>query len=175
MHVSLKPLLLCALCCALTAICAQIQIPLPMVPINLSLFAVCFTGALLGAKYAAMSMLAYLLLGAVGVPVFAGMMGGLGVLFGKTGGYLVGYVACALLTGYLCDHMKAGFFRRCIAMGTGILVCYVFGTLWFMLVTGLDLWSSLLYCVLPFLLGDVLKIALAAYLTGRMAQIVNIP
>ena len=83
-----RSLVLCALMAALTAICSQIQIPLPMVPINLALFAVHLSGALLGWKYGALSMVVYALLGVIGVPVFAGFGSGPAVLFGKTGGYI---------------------------------------------------------------------------------------
>ena len=77
-----RNLVLAALFAALTAVCSQIQIPLPMVPINLALFAVHLCGALLGAKWGALSMCAYVLLGAVGVPVFSGFASGPAVLFG---------------------------------------------------------------------------------------------
>ena len=83
-----RNLVLTALMAALTAICSQIQIPLPMIPINLALFAVHLSGALLGWKYGALSMVVYALLGVIGVPVFAGFGSGPAVLFGKTGGYM---------------------------------------------------------------------------------------
>lgn len=97
-------LVMAALFAALTAVCSQIQIPLPMVPINLALFAVHLAGALLGAKWGALSITAYALLGVVGAPVFAGFSSGPAVLFGKTGGYILGYILCALLVGLLSDR-----------------------------------------------------------------------
>ena len=104
-----RSLVLCALMAALTAICSQIQIPLPMIPINLALFAVHLSGALLGWKYGALSMVVYALLGVIGVPVFAGFGSGPAVLFGKTGGYILGYILCALIVGALSRKFAFNF------------------------------------------------------------------
>lgn len=167
MRSSLRPLLLCALFTALTAICSQLVIPTPVVPISLALLAVNLTGALLGPKLGAASMGVYMLLGLVGAPVFAGFGAGPGILFGKTGGYILGYILAAFLTGLLLRKRK-GYGFTCLAMAAATLACYAFGTAWFMAVTGLGPWASLGYCALPFLPGDVLKILLAAWLAGRL-------
>ena len=153
---------------ALCAVCAQIQIPLPMVPINLALFAVHLAGALLGAKFGTAAIAAYVLLGALGAPVFAGFAGGMQIIAGKTGGYIIGYLLAALIAGLLRARWGLNFWKLCLAMTLGTAACYLFGTVWFMVVTGMGLWMSLVYCVFPFLIGDALKIALAAYLTGRL-------
>ena len=165
-----RNLVLAALLTALTAVCSQIQIPLPMVPINLALFAVHLAGALLGAKWGALSMTAYALLGVVGAPVFAGFSSGPVVLFGKTGGYILGYILCALLVGLI--SRRIGYTARglVIAMVAGVAACYVFGTIWFMVITGMSLQLSLTYCVLPFLPGDAVKIALATFLALRLRK-----
>ena len=165
-----RNLVLAALLTALTAVCSQIQIPLPMVPINLALFAVHLAGALLGAKWGALSMTAYALLGVVGAPVFAGFSSGPAVLFGKTGGYILGYILCALLVGLI--SRRIGYTARglVIAMVAGVAACYVFGTIWFMVITGMSLQLSLTYCVLPFLPGDAVKIALATLLALRLRK-----
>ena len=160
----------CALMAALTAVCSQIQIPLPMVPINLALFSVHLSGALLGAKYGLLSMAAYALLGVVGVPVFAGFKAGPAVLFGKTGGYILGYLLCAFLVGLLSRKWRFSFPQLCLAMALGVAVCYTFGTIWFMVLTGMNLTTSLSYCVLPFLPGDAVKIVLAALLSLRLRE-----
>lgn len=163
-----RNLVLAALFAALTAVCSQIQIPLPMVPINLALFVVHLCGALLGAKWGALSMCAYALLGAVGVPVFSGFASGPAVLFGKTGGYILGYILCALLVGLLSRRLGFTFPKLCLSMVIGVAVCYVFGTAWFMVISGLNLATSLSYCVLPFLPGDAVKIVLAVILTRQL-------
>ena len=165
-----RNLVLAALFAALTAVCSQIQIPLPMVPINLALFAVHLAGALLGAKWGALSMTAYALLGVVGAPVFSGFSSGPAVLFGKTGGYILGYILCALLVGLLSRRLGYTARGLVIAMVAGVAACYVFGTIWFMVITGMSLQLSLTYCVLPFLPGDAVKIALAAFLALRLQK-----
>ena len=146
----------CALFAALTAVCSQLAIPMPWgVPINLALFAVYMAGTMLGPVWGAASQLVYLLLAAVGVPVMAGMQGGPAVLLGKTGGYAIGYLLAALIAG-------------AFACVVGCAACYVLGTIWFMVLTGLDLPTSLTYCVIPYLPGDVIKIALASLLTIQL-------
>ena len=165
-----RQLVLAALFAALTAVCSQIQIPLPMIPINLALFAVHLCGALLGAKWGALSMAVYALLGAVGVPVFAGFGSGPAVLFGKTGGYILGYILCAAIVGLLSRRLGFTFPKLCLSMAAGVIVCYVFGTAWFMAISGLNLATSLGYCVLPFLPGDAVKILLAAILALRLRK-----
>ena len=165
-----RSLVLAALMAALTAVCSQIQIPLPMVPINLALFAVHLAGALLGAKWGALSMAAYALLGAAGVPVFAGFTSGPAVLFGKTGGYILGYILCALVVGLLSRRLGFTMKGLCLSMLVGVAVCYIFGTIWFMVVTGMNLVTSLTYCVIPFLPGDAVKIVLAALLALRLRK-----
>lgn len=165
-----RQLVLAALFAALTAVCSQIQIPLPMIPINLALFAVHLCGALLGAKWGALSMAVYALLGAVGVPVFAGFGSGPAVLFGKTGGYIIGYILCAAIVGLLSRRLGFTFPKLCLSMAVGVIVCYVFGTAWFMAISGLNLATSLSYCVLPFLPGDAVKILLAAFLALRLRK-----
>jgi len=167
---TLRGMILAAVFAALTGILTQVQIPLEPVPVNLALFSVYLAGALLGPKYGALSMLVYVLLGAVGVPVFSGFSGGLHKLVGPTGGYIVGYIAAAFLVGLLSRKWGFGFGNLTLAltMLIGMIACYTLGTAWFMIVTGRDLWTSLTLCVFPFLLGDGIKIALATLLAGRL-------
>lgn len=163
-------IVLAALFAALMAVCSQIQIPLPMVPINLALFAAHLCGALLGAKWGALSISAYVLLGLVGAPVYAGFASGPAALFGKTGGYILGYILSAFLVGLLSRRIGFTFKGLCLSMLVGVVACYAFGTVWFMAVTGLNLMTSLAYCVIPFLPGDAVKIALAALLALRLKK-----
>ena len=156
---------------ALTAVCSQIQIPLPYVPINLALLAVHLAGALLGAKYGTFSLVIYVALAAVGVPVLAGFSGGIPILLGMTGGYVFGYVLCAFLDGFILKKWGCTFLHCCVAMVAGLAVCYLFGTAWFMIYTGYDLVTSLMVCVLPFLPGDAVKIAVAAFVTVKLRPV----
>lgn len=146
---------------ALLAVMSQIAIPLPMVPINLGLLAVYLAALLLTRREALWSVCLFLMLGAIGVPVFAGFRGGPEALVGKTGGYLLGYVLTAGVVASLAPR-AASAWQRAAACALGLLCCLVPGTLWFMLLTGLSLPVSLGYTVWPFLPGDAIKIAIAA-------------
>ena len=92
------------------------------------------------------------------------------MLFGKTGGYILGYILCALLVGLLSRRIGYTVKGLVIAMAVGVAACYVFGTIWFMVITGMSLQLSLTYCVLPFLPGDAVKIALATFLALRLRK-----
>ena len=133
---------------------------------------------LLGGKKGTISVLVYILLGAVGVPVFAGFSSGIGVLFGTTGGYIVGF----LLSGLVYWAMTAAFGEKLpimiIAMVLGLLVCYAFGTAWFMIVYAkntapIGLMTALGWCVFPFIIPDCIKIALAVVLTKQLKKYVK--
>ena len=159
---------------ALTAVFSQIMIPLPLitpVPINLALLAVWICGGLLGAKKGAIAMVVYILLGAVGVPVFVGMNAGLGALAGPTGGYILGYLPSVIVMGLMLGRAReeaaskknAKYFALTIAKGLpAMAACYLPGTAWFIIVTGVGFWESLFMCVIPFIPGDVLKVVAAA-------------
>jgi len=161
-------LVLAALLCALTAVLSQILIPLPPVPVSLSLLGVHLCAALLPGRWSVAAMGAYVLLGACGVPVFAGFAAGPSVLFGPTGGFLFGYILCAAIEGLLLAHLP--FTRRSLllSMALGTLACYALGMIWFMALTGTPLWSALASCVFAFIPGDVVKILLAVSLSMRL-------
>lgn len=170
----IRLMILTALGAALLAVLSQIAIPLPGgVPINLALLAVYVVAALLPAPYGVVSVGIFLLLGAVGAPVFAQFRGGVDVLMGKTGGYLIGYVLSAAFIGLMYPRMDKSMLSRCLCFLGAMLLCYVFGTVWFMKLTGLPLGVTLGYCVWPFLPGDAVKIALAAFLMPRLAMAVK--
>lgn len=169
---SVKRLTLCALFAAMTAVCTQIALPIGPVPVTLSLLPVLLCAALMDKRDAALAMAVYMAMGVVGLPVFTGMSGGPGKLFGVTGGYIVGYIPCAWLAAKLMEG-KSGFLRQCLAMAAGIAVCYAVGTAWFMLMTHTALWDSLMLCVIPFLPGDVVKIVLAAGVAQRLQKAVK--
>lgn len=161
---------LCAFFAALTAVLSQISIPIQPVPVNLATLSVCLAGGVLGAGPAAVSQGIYVLLGIIGLPVFAGMSGGVGVAVGPTGGYLMGYVAEAWLIGFLCGKTGGGCVPTAFAMAAGSALLYTLGTAWFMLSTKTGFIVSLWLCVLPFLIGDALKIAAAAVVAPRLSR-----
>ena len=168
---SAKTLTMCAIFTALVAVCSQITIPLPIIPINLALFAVYLAGALLGPWRGALSLVVYLLLAAVGVPVMAGFRGGLGNLVGNTGGYVVGYIFAAFFTGLLAVKWGSKFWQLCVAMVLGCAVRYFFGPLWYSILSGTPFFASFSACVVPCLPCDVVKILLAALLASRLRPV----
>ncbi len=161
-------LVFCGLFAALTAVTSQISIPIGPVPINLATLSVFLAGAVLGAKYGALSQAVFVLLGAFGLPVFAGFRGGVQVLAGPTGGYIIGYVASAWLIGFLTKRLSNKIFSRVLCLVAGMLLCYLLGTAWFLFSTKSGLWASLMLCVFPFLIGDAAKIAVAVMITPQL-------
>ncbi len=171
-----RDLALAAMGAALISICSWISVPalLPTgVPFTLQTFAICLLAALFGWKLGLWTVGCYLLLGAVGLPVFAGFKGGVGALLGVTGGYLVGFLFIVLFTGLAADRLGRTLPRLLGGMVLGLALCYAFGTAWFVVVyaknTGpVSAAAALGWCVLPYLLPDAVKLTLAALLTGRL-------
>ena len=167
-----------AVCAALMAVCSWISIP-ATVPFTLQTFAVFCSLGLLGGRRGTAAILVYLLLGALGVPVFAGFSGGIGILFGTTGGYLLGFILMGLVY-WLGERLSMDSRNiRIISMILGLLLCYAFGTAWFMFVyarqTGaIALGTALAWCVVPFLLPDLVKLALALLLSGRLRRALHL-
>ncbi len=169
-----KDLALIALFSALTAVTAQVSIYLPFmpVPISLSFIGVFTSAAVLGARRGAISQLVYILLGAFGLPVFAGMRGGLSVLVGATGGYLIGYVLMALVVGMFVDNKKAeGFLRLSAVMALSLLPCYAVGTAWLSISQKLSLQAAFAAGVAPFFVFDILKALFTAYFSVQLKRI----
>ncbi len=153
---------------ALIAVCSWIQIPLT-IPITLQTMGVCIASALLGTKKGTLSVVIYILLGLIGVPVYAGFSAGPGVLFGLTGGYIIGFVFTALIVGGAIKLFGKKTWVYAASMIVGILVCYAFGTAWFMVVYtktkgAISLGAALSACVVPFLIPDLVKIIVATVL-----------
>ncbi len=150
------------------AVCSWISIP-AAVPFTLQTFAVFLAVILLGGKRGTLAVLVYILLGAMGIPVFAGFRGGIGVLFNNTGGYIVGFL-CSTLIMWAAESLLGGkLWVQAVSMILGLAACYVVGTAWFMLVyirnTGaVGVMTVLGWCVIPFLIPDMVKIMLALML-----------
>ncbi len=175
----IKEICCCAMTVALMTVCSWISINIGEVPITLQTFGVFTAVGLLGGKLGTMAVCAYILLGAAGLPVFAGFTGGFGIITGTTGGYIVGFVFSALAIWLIQSIFGESFIVSIIAMSVGILVCYAFGTAWFMAVyakaNGAASLSAVLgLCVVPFILPDALKIACAAIISKRVKKIVKI-
>lgn len=160
------------------AICSWISVP-ATVPFTLQTFGVFVTVGVLGGKRGSLSVLVYLLLGVIGVPVFAGFSGGLGVLLGSTGGYIIGFLFSALIMWGMEMLFGKSNVVLVVSMIVGLLVCYLFGTVWFMSVyartTGpIGVMTALGWCVFPHIIPDGIKIVLAMILCKRMAKIIRI-
>jgi biotin transport system substrate-specific component len=162
---------------AIMAICSWISIPLA-VPVTLQTFGVFLAVGILGGKRGTIAVTVFVLLGAVGVPVFSGFNGGLGYLMGATGGYIIGFIASALLMWLLEKVIGIKMWAMGVSMVLGLLVCYAFGTIWFMQVYSankgaIDLMTALTWCVFPFIIPDVIKIACALVLSNRLRKVLN--
>lgn len=160
------------------AVSAGICIP-GAVPFTLQTFGVFFSLTLLGGRHGTLAILCYLLLGAFGAPVFSGFQGGFGILLGPTGGYLVGFVPIGLV--YTLAEALFGKKRFvCIAsLGAGLMLCYLFGTAWFTAVfsrtqDAIGFMSALALCVYPFLLPDLVKLAVAVFVAERVKRALHI-
>ena len=157
-----RNLVFTALLAAFMAILGPLSIPLPGgVPLSLLTFALFLSAYLLGWRFGTLAVAVYLLLGFFGVPVFSGFTAGAGRLLGPTGGYLIGYILAALIAGKLCETRRK-FVPALISMLIGSIACLALGTVWFMLVTHTALIPALLVCVVPFIPGDIAKMAAAA-------------
>lgn len=161
MKTTVKNLVTVALMTAVLAVLSPFSVQVGPIPLTLATLGVYFCAVLLGEKRGTLAVAVYLLLGAVGVPVFAGFSGGVQRFVGPTGGYLVGYLLCAFLAGlFIRRHPeKPLFWVLGFVVGTAAL--YAFGTVWFMIGSKTPLGAALLTCVVPFLAGDAVKIAAA--------------
>ncbi len=165
MKLSVTDMVLIALFSVLLAVCAWISIP-AAVPFTLQTLGLFITMGLLGGKRSVLTVLTYLLMGAIGIPVFSGFRGGFSMLMGITGGYLIGFVFAALVYWLITARSGGALWPMILGMVTGMLMYYAFGTAWFMLFYAraygaIGLWSALSMCVIPFLIPDLIKLGLA--------------
>lgn len=168
---SLRGMVYASLFGALTAAGAWMIIPLPPVPITLQTLFMGLAAILLGGRLGAVSQVVYLMLGILGLPVFAGGKAGLGVLLGPTGGYLIGFVVAAFVVGWLVGRKEsAGFAWLILSLLAGTAVVYSLGVLQLALAARLTLVKALTLGVLPFLIGDAFKILLTALLAIKLRQ-----
>ena len=160
---------------AVTCILGPLSLPLPFspVPITLTNFAVFLSIYILGMKYGTISLLIYLALGTIGLPVFSSFSGGLGKLAGPTGGYLFGFIFLALIHGFFMLRFHKKTFASIIGMTLGMIACYLFGTIWLALHMSLTFKAALMIGVIPYLPGDAVKIALAAIIGPKLSSAIQ--
>lgn len=169
-----------ALFAAFTTACAWVSVPVPkpFVPFTMQTFALFAALMTLGGRRGLYTIIVYLLLGAVGLPVFTGFRGGLGVLLGTTGGYLIGFVALALAYWLLTAKFGDSLPIRIAGCTLGLALCYTFGTAWFLIVYAasggpIGVMAALSLCVFPFLIPDAVKLGMAVVLAKRMEAVMK--
>jgi biotin transport system substrate-specific component len=169
----LRWIVLASLMAALTAVGAYIHVPIGPVPIVLSTLFVLLSGLLLGSRWGLASMGLYLLVGAIGMPVFYGGKGGLAHFFGPTGGYLLGYLLAAWITGFISKRSRGLLILDIFAVLVGSLVIYGLGVPWLKMVTQMSWTKTLMVGMVPFLIGDAIKASVAIILARSVRPILK--
>lgn len=156
---------------AVICVLAPFSIPLPFspVPISLTMLAIYFSAYALGMWGAGIAYVVYLLLGLVGVPVFSGFTAGPGKLFGPTGGYLIAFLATALVTGFFVDKFE-NIFLHGLGMIVGITIAYVVGSIWLSVQAGMSLSAAFMAGTVPFIPADLIKIVIAAIVGPQLRK-----
>lgn len=155
-------MVLTALFTAVMCVVAPISIPLGPIPITFMNFVIFLSLYLLGVRGGTLACFLYLVLGAIGLPVFAGFAGGIGAFAGPTGGYLIGYLPLAVVSGIIIEKFPKKRSICILGMIAGLVVCYFCGTVWFCYSMQMSPAEAILLCVIPFLPGDAIKIALVS-------------
>lgn len=168
-----------ALFAVLMAVCSWISLPLGPVPFTLQTFAVFLAVGVLGGRRGTITILVYILMGAVGLPVFSNFSGGIGQLMGATGGYILGFLGSALVMWAMEALLGKKTWVLAVSMVLGLVVCYAFGTFWFMQVYArtsgpVGVMAALGWCVFPYILPDLGKIALALLLGNRLSRVLKL-
>jgi biotin transport system substrate-specific component len=155
---------LMAMMAAVMCILGPLSIPIGAVPISFTNLVIYFAVMLIGTKYGTVSYILYMLIGIFGLPVFSGYSGGMAKLMGPTGGYIIGFIFMALISGFFINISKGKKSVVIIGMIIGTIIAYAFGTAWFVFITKCGIIYALAICVLPFILGDLVKILIAVFL-----------
>ncbi|MFR2130519.1 MAG: biotin transporter BioY [Enterococcus lactis] len=173
MNRTLKELILAAEFAAIISVFSQMTIPFGLVPLTGQTFAIGLTATFLGRKLGLISVTVYLLLGLIGLPVFSGMTGGIAVLFGPTGGYLIGFLFQTWLTGWMIEKTDAHYLYAIFANLMGSLAALVCGTIWLKISGDLTFTTAFASGLLPFLLPEAIKAIGAAYIGVLMKKRLN--
>jgi len=172
-NIQLRMTVYASLLAALIAAGAYVAIPIGPVPVVLQNLFVFLAGLLLGSRWGVASVGVYLFAGALGLPVFAGGIGGIGRLVGPTGGYLVGFLPAVFVIGLIAERAENGVFIEVIAMVCGTVIIYLFGVTWLKLLTNMTLSKTLVIGMYPFLLGDIIKIAAAVPIVRALRPVIR--
>lgn len=153
-----------AILAAIICILAPFSLHVGAVPVSLATFAVFIISALSKPKNSVICIIIYILLGAIGLPVFSGFLGGFQQIAGLTGGYIIGYIPCAAVVSFIINRFENKKASYPIAMALGTVTCCFCGTAWYMYQTKTNFATAFSVCILPFILGDTIKIAVASIL-----------
>lgn len=159
----LRNMIIVAFFAALIGILAQITIPLPYIPITGQTLAIGLAATILGSKLGTLSVLVYILLGIVGIPVFSQASAGLGVVFGPTGGFIIGFIPTAYLTGYILEKKSFTYAYAMLANTIGMFITLLFGTIWFKFVMDVTWEAAFSSAFLPFIIVGIIKAFLSSW------------
>ena len=168
-QISIKTMALIAIFSAITCVLAPFSLPIGPVPISLTNLVIYFSLYVIGTWKGTASYVIYLLIGLVGLPVFSGFTGGPGKLFGPTGGYLIGFIPLAIISGIFIEKFYSKWYMCLVGMILGTAVCYIFGTAWLAYEAHMDFKAALWAGVIPFIPGDLIKMVLAM-ITGPVLK-----
>ena len=173
-----KDLVYIALFAVMMAVCSYISIP-TSIPFTMQTFAVFFAHNFLGGKKGTLSVCIYLLLGIIGLPVYDNGTSGIGMIMGITGGYMIGWIFSGLAMWIVEKLLCKKLWAQAVSMFIGLIVCYIIGTSWYMVVYAhnsgaIGLWTALTWCVFPFVIPDILKLGLALWLSQRLRKITKV-
>ena len=162
-----------ALLAAIICVLSPFAINIGPIPLSFGSLAVYIAACLINKWHGTAAVVVFVLLGAFGVPVFTNFSGGFHKIIGATGGYIVGYIPCALIIGLIVDLSEKHVWAYPIAMVAGTATLYACGTAWYMIQAGVSLLAALMACVVPFLIGDAIKIAAATALCFPLRKILK--
>jgi biotin transport system substrate-specific component len=160
----LQMMIVTALFAAIIGILAQVTIPLPLIPITGQTLAIGLAATILGARYGTYSTLLYILMGAIGIPVFAQMSSGFGVIFGPTGGFIIGFIPTVYFIGKYIEKTAPTIKHACIANILGMFITLGFGTVWLKIIANLSWQAAFLGGFAPFIPVGILKAILAGWI-----------
>jgi len=168
--INTRQLTLIGVMAAVTCILGPLSLPIGVVPISLTNLAIYFAIYALGGKRGTLSYIVYLFIGLVGLPVFSGFSGGVPKLFGPTGGYLIGFVFMAFISGIFIDKFSNKIYMCFLGMVLGTIVTYIFGTAWLAYEAHMPFNKALAVGVLPFIPGDIVKITIASLIGPQIKK-----
>lgn len=158
---------------AIICLLAPLSVPSGVIPLTLATFAVFIISCIAAPKNAAGAVIIYILLGAAGLPVFSSFRGGFQIIAGVTGGYIIGYIPCALTVSLLVNKFPEKKFIYPLSMTLGSAICSFTGALWYALQTGTGFAAAVTTGVLPFIIGDIIKITAASVLGFTLRKRLN--